>query len=246
MWRIHRISGYRARLFPVAKAFSISRVFDVHQSSRSTLRLFTIWRLMDLGAPSYSLPAGTEFLWSFDCMGEVGQIALNAANITSSTFCHAASTCSLPVQWIGMLLAELRGSVRRARTVARSGSTESTVELQLVAAGLRNVNGYAESSYWPETVDDQQTTGGFALRCRLRIDCPDVIPRSSDDQIVHSYRPQGSQSRHQKGVTADPLLIFMRGNDRKQVQLFRLPHLVETGVGYPIGTKNARKANRRN
>ncbi|KAG5445170.1 hypothetical protein CSKR_103342 [Clonorchis sinensis] len=52
---VDRISWYRARLFPVANAFFISRLFDVHQSSRSFLRLFTVWCLRDLRVPSYSL-----------------------------------------------------------------------------------------------------------------------------------------------------------------------------------------------
>ncbi|KER25415.1 hypothetical protein T265_07097 [Opisthorchis viverrini] len=105
------ITNILARLFPLAKAFSISRAFDVHQSSRSFLRLFTIWRLGDSRAPSNPLPAGMGVLapimdndlddiqWSCGRIGEVGQAALNAARIAPFTFCHASSTCSLPPQY---------------------------------------------------------------------------------------------------------------------------------------------------
>ncbi|KER23580.1 hypothetical protein T265_08573 [Opisthorchis viverrini] len=49
-----------------------------------------------------------------------------------------------------------------------------------------------------QTVRDQHTTEGVDLRClcgehRLRIDHPNVIPRSSDDLLEHSNRLQGSQ-----------------------------------------------------
>ncbi|KAG5442382.1 hypothetical protein CSKR_103626 [Clonorchis sinensis] len=48
---VDRISWYRARLFPVPRAFSISRAFDGHQSYWAFLQHFTTWRLRDLRAP---------------------------------------------------------------------------------------------------------------------------------------------------------------------------------------------------
>ncbi|KAG5450700.1 hypothetical protein CSKR_102928 [Clonorchis sinensis] len=59
------------------------------------------------------------------------------------------------------------------------GPTGSTVDLQLIAARLRDANGYVESSYLPETVDGRHTTEGVDLHClcgehRLQIDRPNA------------------------------------------------------------------------
>ncbi|KAG5448981.1 Arginine/serine-rich coiled-coil protein 2 [Clonorchis sinensis] len=87
------------------------------ESSRSFIRLFSIWRLRELRAPSYALPASMDFRasimdsdladiqWFCGRIGEVGQTALNAANMASVTFCHASSTFALP----GMKGSELSG-----------------------------------------------------------------------------------------------------------------------------------------
>ncbi|KER27558.1 hypothetical protein T265_05446 [Opisthorchis viverrini] len=40
-----------------------------------------------------------DIQWSCGRIGEVGQIAMNAANIAASIFCHASSTCSLPPKY---------------------------------------------------------------------------------------------------------------------------------------------------
>ncbi|KER29355.1 hypothetical protein T265_13388, partial [Opisthorchis viverrini] len=91
------------------------------RSSRSFLRLFTIWHLRDLRAPSYSLSAGMAFLasimgndlddiqWSCGRIGEIGQTALNAASIAPFTFCHASSTCSLLLHGLACFLPTCNG-----------------------------------------------------------------------------------------------------------------------------------------
>ncbi|GAA51874.1 hypothetical protein CLF_106941, partial [Clonorchis sinensis] len=221
-WQLDRISWQSTRLLSEAKALPIFRAFDVHQSSRFFLELFTIWRLRSLCVPSYALPTGVNFLasvmendlddiqWSSRRRKEIAELVqivelwwffesggLVCFLLTFEGPKGNEPSC-VPALWRdqNQLVSHRRyDSIQlRLSTDGRwsRDPTGSTVDLQLVASRLRDANVYAESSYWPGTVHDQNTTGGDALRCRcddhrLRIGRQDVIPRNSADRLWYLY-----------------------------------------------------------